>query len=164
MRPITRYFYAGIRAVLTVGIAFFYVLLTRRGKAKEEAPYSRGTGGLTEEKLSFVKEQVNRYRDEMVRYEIGLERHRRNTSREVLMKVLGQRGEVTSMPILYLNTEEWVWDQSQLRKAVEVALNDLGLSVSGDHSEPTAQAAQACEDWAAKEAKRQFDKFLGTDA
>ena len=159
MRQITRYLYVGIRTVLTVVIALFYgiVLRTRQGKAKEENPYSRGTEGLTPEKRSFVKKRVKQYRDEMVRYEIGLERHRRNTSREVLMKVLKNRDEVTSMPILYLNTEEWVWDQSQLQEAVENSLQQLGLSVSGDLSEPTAQAAQACEEWAAKEAKRQFD-------
>lgn len=68
------------------------------------------------------------------------------------------------MPILYLNSDEWRWEQQQLQKAVEAALDELGLSVPPDVREPTTQAARACEQWAATEAKRLFDEELGSDS
>ncbi len=156
--------FVGIAGVLSVGIAVFFgvVQWTRRSKGKRGILCPRETVGLTTDQRLLVQERVERYRDEMLRYEIGLECHRRNASRDLLLKVLAGRGEVTSMPILYLNSEEWMWEASRLRKAVEFSLRQLGLSVPTDRNEPTAQAAHACEDWAVTEAKREFDEFLGT--
>ena len=153
-----------IAAVLAVGIAIFAVVQrTRRGKAKQELSGPSEPVGPTSDQRLFVQEQVERYRDEMLRYEIGLERHRRNTSREVLEKILAGRGEIMSMPILYLNNDDWMWKNQQLREAVDTALRKFHLPVPTDVKEPTAQAARACEQWAAAEAKRQFDTLLGTD-
>ena len=117
----------------------------------------------TPERYPFVLERVKAYRDEMLSYEIGLERYRRNASREALMKALAlgnELPEVRSMPVLYLNSDEWVWDQQQLRQAVRDSIEELGLLVPEGVSEPTAQAARACDQWAASEAKRRFGKVL----
>ncbi len=117
----------------------------------------------TPERYPFVLERVKAYRDEMLSYEIGLERYRRNASREALMKALAlgnELPEVRSMPVLYLNSDEWVWDQHQLRQAVRDSVEELGLLVPEDVNEPTAQAARACDQWAASEAKRRFRKVL----
>ena len=116
-----------------------------------------------EAQCSLVRERVERYRDELVRYELGLERHRRNASRDALLELLAGREQVMSHPILYLNSEEWKWDQQRLQDAVEQTLLDLKLSVPTDVREPTAQAERACADWAAAEVKRQFDRKLGSD-
>ena len=116
------------------------------------------------EQYSFVQQRVETYRDEMLRYELPLERNRRGASRAVLEKLLAGQEEVLTMPILYLNTDEWRWEQQQLQKAVEDALGELGLSVPPDVREPTTQAARACEQWAATEAKRLFDEELGSDS
>ena len=162
MRPL--YWFVGIAAIFVVGIVIFTVLRrTRRGRAKQELSGPSEDIGLTSDQLLFVQERVERYRDEMLRYEIGLERHRRNTSREVLLKILAGREEIMSMPILYLNNDDWVWENRRLREAVDIALRKLRLPVPTDIKEPTAQAAGACEQWAATEAKRQFDKALGTN-
>ena len=117
----------------------------------------------TPERYPFVLERVKAYRDEMLSYEIGLERYRRNASRGALMKALAlgnELPEVRSMPVLYLNSDEWVWDQQQLRQAARDSIEELGLPVPDDVSEPTAQAARACDQWAAAEAKRRFGKVL----
>ena len=163
MRPL--YLFVGIAAVLAVGIAVFFgvVQWNRRGKAKQEISGPRETAELTTDQGLFVQERVERYRDEMLRYELGLERHRRNASRDMLLKVLAGRGEVISMPVLYLNNKEWVCEESQLWEAVEISLRELGLSYNAEREEPTAHAAHACEKWAAEVAKREFDEFLGTD-
>ena len=153
-----------IAAVLAVGIAVFVVVQRiRRGTAKQEiATPSEPVGPTFEDQCLFVQEQVERYRDEMICYQIGLERHQRNISREVLLKILAGREEVMSMPILDLNNDDWIWKNKQLREAVDIALRKLHLPVPADVKKPTAQAARACEQWAAAEAKRQFDKFLST--
>ena len=116
------------------------------------------------EQCSFVQQRVETYRAEMLSYELRLERNRRGASRDVLQKLLAGREEVLAMPILYLNSDEWRWEQQQLQKAVKVALDELGLSVPPDVREPTTQAARACEQWAAAEAKRLFDEELGSDS
>ncbi len=116
------------------------------------------------EQCSFVRQRVETYRDEMLRYELRLERNRRGASRTVLQKLLAGREEVLAMPILYLNSEEWLWEQQQLQEAVEYALGELGLPVPPDIREPTTQAARACEQWAATKAKRLFDEELGRDS
>ncbi|MDE2733551.1 MAG: hypothetical protein OXI72_04100 [Gemmatimonadota bacterium] len=103
------------------------------------------------------------YRDEMLCYELRLERNRRGASRDVLQKLLAGREEVLAMPVLYLNSDEWRWEQQKLQEAVEVALSELDLSVPPDVREPTTQAAHACEQWAATQAKRLFDEELGSD-
>jgi len=107
---------------------------------------------------------VETYLDEMLCYELRLERNRRGASRAVLQKLLNGKEEVLAMPVLYLNSDEWRWEQQQLQQAVEAALGELGLSVPPDVREPTAQAAHACEQWAAAEAKRLFDEELGNDS
>ena len=116
------------------------------------------------EQCSFVQQRVETYRDEMLCYKLRLERNRRGASRAVLQKLLAGQEEVLAMPILYLNSDEWRWEQQQLQKAVEVALGKLGLSVPPDVREPTTQAAHACEQWAATQAKRLFDEELGSDS
>lgn len=116
------------------------------------------------EQYSFVQQRVETYRAEMLCYELRLERNRRGASRDVLQKLLAGQEEVLAMPILYLNSDEWRWEQQQLQKAVEDALDELGLSVPPDVREPTTQAARACEQWAAAEAKRLFDEELGSDS
>lgn len=144
---------AGVIIVVIVTLALIIHRVRRRSALIEEplAP--------TTNRCSFVRERVERYRDEMLRYEIGLERHRRNASREELDRVLDGAEAVNSMPILYLNSEEWMWEDSQLRIAVEGALNHFGLRIPADKMEPTRQAAQACEEWAAEEAKHRFDQL-----
>ena len=116
-----------------------------------------------EAQRSLVRERMERYRDELLRYELGLERHRRSASREALLKLLAGHEQVMSHPILYLNSEEWKWDQQRLQDVVTRTLGELGLPVPAGIREPTAQAERACADWAAAEAKRQFDQILGSD-
>ena len=116
-----------------------------------------------QEQCSFVQQRVETYRDEMLCYELRLERNRRGASRAVLQKLLAGREEVLAMPVLYLNSDEWRWEQQQLQEAVEVALSELDLSVPPDVREPTTQAARACEQWAATQAKRLFDEELDSD-
>ena len=48
----------------------------------------------TPERYPFVLERVKAYRDEMLSYEIGLERYRRNASRGALMKALALGNEL----------------------------------------------------------------------
>ena len=117
-----------------------------------------------QEQCSFVQQRVEAYRDEMLCYELRLERNRRGASRAVLQKLLAGREEVLAMPVLYLNSDEWRWEQQQLQEAVEVALGELDLSVPPDVREPTTQAERACEQWAATQAKRLFDEELGSDS
>ena len=117
-----------------------------------------------QEQCSFVQQRVETYRDEMLCYELRLERNRRGASRDVLQKLLAGREEVLAMPVLYLNSDEWRWEQQQLQEAVEAALGELDLSVPPDVREPTTQAARACEQWAATQAKRLFDEELGSDS
>lgn len=157
------YWFAIIAVVLAIGVAVFAIWWSRRRRPQPEIPSPSDDPVLTSDQCVFVQEQVERYRDEMLRYEIGLERHRRNTSKEVLLKILAGRDEIMSMPILYLNNDDWTWKNQQLREAVDMALRRLRLPIPTDAKEPTTQAARACEQWAAAEAKRQFDKELGTD-
>lgn len=117
-----------------------------------------------EAQRSMVRERVERYRDELLRYQLGLERHRRNASRDALLRLLAGHEQVISHPILYLNSEEWKWDQQQLQDAVTRTLVELGLQVPTGVREPTSQAERACDEWAVAEAKRQFDRILGSDA
>ena len=117
-----------------------------------------------QEQCSFVQQRVETYRDEMLCYELRLERNRRGASRAVLQKLLAGREEVLAMPVLYLNSDEWRWEQQQLQEAVKVALSELELSVPPDVREPTIQAAHACEQWAETQAKRLFDEELGSDS
>ena len=112
----------------------------------------------------MVRERVERYRDELLRYQLGLERHRRNASRDALLRLLAGHEQVISRPILYLNSEEWKWDQQRLQDAVTRTLVELGLQVPAGVREPTSQAERACDEWAVAEAKRQFDRILGSDA
>ena len=118
----------------------------------------------SQEQCSFVQKRVETYRDEMLCYELYLERNHRRASRAVLQKLLAGREEVLAWPVLYLNSDEWLWEQQQLQEAVEVALDELDLSVPPDVREPTTQAARACEQWAVTEAKRLFDEELGSDS
>ena len=121
---------------------------------------------LTRERYEFVRKRVKAYRNEMLSYEIGLERHRRNASREALMGALAldeELLEMRSIPVLSLNSEEWVWDRQELRKAVRDSLGELKLLAPEDVNEPAAQAARACDRWAAEEAKRRFDRAMDPD-
>ncbi len=146
------------------------VILVSRNKSPSR-PHRTGSGAGSdvavrpnrEAQRSLVRERMERCRDEWLRYELGLERHRRNASREALVKLLGGREQVMSKPSLYLNSKEWKWDQQQLQDAVTRTLGELGLSVPTGIREPTAQAERACAEWAAAEAKRQFDRMLGSD-
>ena len=70
----------------------------------------------------------------MLCYELRLERNRRGASGAVLQKLLAGREEVLAMPVLYLNSDEWRWEQQQLQEAVEAALGELDLSVPPDVS------------------------------
>ena len=121
----------------------------------------------TPERYAFVLERVKAYRDEFLSYEIGLERHRRSASREALTKALAldnELPEVRSMPVLYLNSDEWIWDQQQLRRAVRDSVEELELVFPDNVNEPTAQAARACEQWAAVEARCRFDRAMAPDS
>ena len=69
-----------------------------------------------------------------------------------------------SRPILYLNSDEWKWDQQRLQDAVTDTLGELGLHTPTGVREPTSQVERACDEWAVAEAKRQFDEILGSDA
>ncbi len=135
----------------------------RNAETSASAPISR-PASLSPDKCLFVRKRVETYLDEMLCYELRLERNRRGASRAVLQKLLNGKEEVLAMPVLYLNSDEWRWEQQQLQQAVEAALGELGLSVPPDVREPTAQAAHACEQWAAAEAKRLFDEELGNDS
>ena len=138
---------------------------SRRTKASTRTTDTvRSPSRPSQEQCSFVRRRVETYRDEMLRYELGLERHRRRASRTVLQKLLAGQEEVIAMPILYLNSDEWLWDQQQLQEAVELALRGLNLPVLSDIREPTNQAVRACEQWAATEAKRRFDEELCNDS
>ena len=115
------------------------------------------------EQCTLVRERVEKYRDELLRYQLGLERHRRNVPREVLGKLLDGHEESISHPVLYLNTEKWKWDQQRLQDAVIHTLRELGLHAPAGAREPTSQIEQACDDWAEAEAKRQFDELWGAE-
>lgn len=53
----------------------------------------------TTDRYTFVLERVKAYRDEMLSYEIGLERHRRSASREALGKALALDNELPESPV-----------------------------------------------------------------
>ena len=161
-------------ALAVVGFAIVAIVIAAILVSRTNRPGARGTGSGVrpdgggelpnwEVQCSLVRERVERCRDELVRYELGLERHRRNASRDALLKLLAGHEQVMSRPILYLNSEEWKWDQQRLQDAVTRTLGELGLPVPTGVREPTAQAERACADWAAAEAKRQFDRILGSD-
>ena len=117
-----------------------------------------------EVQCSLVQERVERHRDELLRYQLGLERHRRNARRDVLVKLLAGSEQVMSRPILYLNSDEWKWDQQRLQDAVTRTLGEFGLQAPAGVREPTSQAERACNAWAVAEAKRKFDGILGSEA
>ena len=122
-----------------------------------------GSGGAEqpnwEAQCSLVRMRVERYRDESLCYQLGLERHRRNAPRDVLVGLLDGHEQVMSRPVLYLNSDKWKWDQQRLQDAVARALGDLGLDAPTGVREPTSQAERACDDWAVAKAKRQFDRI-----
>ena len=156
-----------VAVVLILGAVIYLIFRpgSRRTKASNRTTDTiKSPSRPSQEQCSFVRRRVKTYRDEMLRYEPGLERHRRQASRAVLQKLLAGQGEVIAMPILYLNSDEWRWNQQQLQEAVEVALRGLDLPVIPDIREPTNQAARACEQWAATEAKRRFDEELCSDS
>ena len=154
-------------AILVIVIAAIVVSRTKSPSGLRSTGSGAGSDGGDrpnwEAQCSLVRERVDRYRDELVRYELGLERHRRSAPREALLKLLGGHDQVMSHPILYLNSEGWKWDQQRLQDAVTRTLGELDLPVLTGIREPTAQAERACADWAAAEAKRQFDQILGSD-
>ncbi|MDE0026190.1 MAG: hypothetical protein OXP69_17415 [Spirochaetaceae bacterium] len=113
-----------------------------------------------EAQCSLVRERLERYRDELLRYQLGLERHRRKASGEVLLKVLEGDEQVMSRPVLYLNSDGWKWDQQRLRDAVTRVLAELGQQVPTDVREPTSQAERSCDDWAVVKAKQRFDQHM----
>ncbi len=157
-----------VAAVVLIIGAVIYLLFrpsSRRTKASNQTTDTvRSQSGPSQEQCSFVRRRVEIYRDEMLRYELGLERHRRRASQSVLQKLLAGQEEVIAMPILYLNSNEWRWKQQHLQEAVEVALRGLDLPILSGIREPTTQAARACEQWAATEAKRRFDEELCSDS
>ena len=157
-----------ITAVVLILGAVIYLIFrpgSRRTKASTRTKDTvRSSSPPSQEQCSFVRQRVETYRDEMLRYELGLERHRRRASRAVLQKLLAGQEEVIAMPILYLNSDKWRWNQQQLQEAVELALRGLDLPIFSDIREPTTQAARACEQWAATEAKRRFDEELCSDS
>ena len=157
-----------ITAVVLILGAVIYLIFrpgSRRTKASTRTKDTvRSSSPPSQEQCSFVRQRVETYRDEMLRYELRLERHRRQASRAVLQKLLAGQEEVIAMPILYLNSDEWLWNQQQLQEAVELALRGLDLPVLSDIREPTDQAERACEQWAATEAKRRFDEELCSDS
>jgi len=116
-----------------------------------------------EAQCSFVLERVERYRDELLRYHLRLERHRRKAPRDVLLKLLDGAEQVISHPVLYLNSDEWKWDRQRLQDAVTHALGELRLQTPTGVRWPTSQAERACDEWAVAEAKRKFDRILGSD-
>ena len=65
-----------------------------------------------------------------------------------------------SRPVLYLNSDEWKWDQQRLQDAVTRTLGELGLQAPTDVREPTSQAERACDDWAVAKAKQVFDRHM----
>ena len=153
--------------VLIIGTVIYLVFRpgSRRTKASTRTTDTvRSSSPPSQEQCSFVRQRVETYRDKMLRYEFGLERHRRRASRAVLQKLLAGQEEVIAMPILYLNTDKWRWNQQHLQEAVELALRGLDLPILPDIREPTTQAARACEQWAATEAKRRFDEELCSDS
>ena len=152
--------------VLIIGAVIYLIFRpsSRRSNASNRtADTVRNPSGPSQEQCSFVRRRVEIYRDEMLRYELGLERHRRQASQSVLQKLLAGQEEVIAMPILYLNSDEWRWNQQHLQEAVEVALRGLDLPILSGIREPTTQAARACEQWAATEAKQRFDEELCND-
>ena len=157
-----------VAAVMLIIGAVIYLIFrpsSRRTKASTRTTDTvRSPSGPSQEQCSFVRRRVETYRDEMLRYELRLERHRRRASRTVLQKLLAGQAEVIAMPILYLNSDEWRWNQQHLQEAVEVALRGLDLPILSDIREPTNQAKRACEQWAATEAKRRFDEELCSDS
>lgn len=153
--------------VLIVGAVIYLIFRpsSRRIKASTRTTDTvRSPSRPSQEQYSFVRQRVETYHDEMLRYELGLERHRRQASRALLQKLLNGQEEVIAMPILYLNSDKWRWNQQQLQEAVEAALRGLNLSVPPGIRRPTTQAARACEQWAATEAKRRFDEELCSDS
>ena len=117
-----------------------------------------------EKQCSLVLERVEGYRDELLRYQLGLERHRRNAPRDALLELLAGNEQVMSRPVLYLNSDGWDWDQQRLQAAVTRALGELGLQAPTGVREPTSQAERACDEWAVAESRRQFDRILGPEA
>jgi hypothetical protein len=126
-----------------------------------------GSGGADgpswEAQCALVRTRVERYRDELLRYQLGLERHRRNAPRDVLLQLLRGYEQLMARPVLYLNTDEWKWDQQRLQEAVTHTLGELSLQAPTGVREPTAQAERACDEWAGAEARRLFDRIPGSD-
>ena len=144
-------------------------LFAWRGASGSRAIRAGGSAGRAaspnrEEQCALVRARVERYRCELLRYQLGLERHRRRAPRGVLVRLVAGHEQVMSRPILYLNSNEWKWDQQRLQDAVTRTLGELGLYAPTGVREPTSQAERACDDWAIAEAKRQFDEILGSDA
>ena len=153
--------------VLIIGAVIYLIFRpgNRRTKASNQITDTiKSPSGPSQEQCSFVRRRVETYRDEMLRYELRLERHRRRASRAVLEKLLAGQEEVITMPILYLNSDEWLWNQQQLQEAVALALRGLDLPILSGIRKPTTQAKRACEQWAATEAKRRFDEELCSDS
>lgn len=160
-------------AVVGFAIAVFVIVARRVSRTKSPAVGRTSGSGANSEGVErpnrdvryiLVRERVETYRDESLYYQLGLERHRRNASRDVLLELLAGHKQVMSRPILYLNSDDWKWDQQQLQDAVIRTLTELDLPVPTDGREPTAQAERACDDWAVAEARKHYDKILGSDA
>ena len=158
-----------VAVAVAVAVVVIRTVSVSRSRIPAESRSSRAGGSSGagrpnwEAQCSLVLERVERYREELLRYQLRLERHRRNAPRDVLLKLLDGAEQVISRPVLYLNSDEWMWDQQRLQDAVTRALGELGLQAPTGVREPTLQAERACDEWAVAEATRQFDGILGLD-
>jgi hypothetical protein len=106
-----------------------------------------------------VRSRLSSHKDEFLCYELGMEMHRRRASRSDLDRLLDGREPVLAAPVLNLSVDGILWRQGELRVAVDLALDDLGIAHDGRDGEPTSGASAAIQSWARIEAARKFDVF-----
>ena len=132
------------------------------GGGSGTAPGGNGPSGspkgsvATNEQVQFVQKRVEAHRDEYLEYAVWLKGSKRDLTTEELREILEGTEPRLAAPVLFLHSDDWLWERGQLERVVELVLRKLEMESPTGFSEPTATASEACRLWADKEARRRL--------
>ena len=114
------------------------------------------------ERVKFLRDSVDKFRQDYVDYYTWLEGVRQNLHSRDIDTLLAGRKKQLAAPVLYLHHKDWLWSGKELDHGVEQVLKGFGIpGVATQVNDPTHRADAAVASWALNEARRRIAAHRG---
>ena len=105
------------------------------------------------ERVAFVRQRIKAHQDTCLEYAVWLEGVRCDLTSKQIEAIIG-RPPPNAAPVLFLHSDDWLWEAGELERTVVEVLDELGLDAFGSSAfQPTARADEVIRTWAGETAR-----------